>query len=83
MQGQNHACYLACDGLSHEAVEVAARQDAYHQAVAVDDDHQPCHCLVAEVVSVCREHYLVAVVACGHPTHLAKDGVAYQAAKSP
>jgi hypothetical protein len=30
------------------AVEVAARQGAYHQVV-VDDDHQSCHYLVVEV----------------------------------
>jgi hypothetical protein len=36
------------DDLSHVAVEVAARQGAYHQVV-VDDDHQSCHYLVVEV----------------------------------
>ena len=53
MQDQNHAYYQACgeDDLSREVGEVAAHQDACHQAVAVADDHQPYHCLVAEVAS--------------------------------
>ena len=50
MQDRSHAYYQACDedALSHEVGEVVAHRDAYHQAVEVDDDHQPCHCLVVE-----------------------------------
>ena len=50
----SHAYCPACgeDDLSRGAVEVAARQAAYHQAVEVADDHQTCHCLVVAVAGL-------------------------------
>jgi uncharacterized protein (DUF983 family) len=55
MQGQSHACCPSCeeDDLFREVVEVAARQDACHQAVEVADEHQNCHCLV--VAAACLD----------------------------
>ena len=82
MQGRSHAYCPACGegDLSHGVGEVVVLQGAYHQAVEVVDGHQIFHYQEGEVVIVWREHCLVAVVACGHPTVLVKDGVAYQAA---
>ncbi|MCR4583367.1 MAG: hypothetical protein K5764_07415 [Prevotella sp.] len=85
MQDRIHAYCPVCgeDDLFRGVGEVAARQGAYHQAVEVDDDHQTCHCLVGEAVSVWHGHYLEAVAACDYPTHLVKGGVVSQAPKIP
>ena len=52
MQDRSLAYYPAYveDDLSRGVGEVVVHQGAFHQEVAVADDHQTCHCQVVAVV---------------------------------